>query len=94
MQLIYLPGFFNVDLDVVSVFNLFLYVFIHLGRDLGLVRDLVVQCLDSSGGVVVIFSQFDKVLVVDVLDRDLVIEGIHGGELQDGLDTLLLGELD
>ena len=94
MQLICLPGFFNVDLEVVSVVDLLLYVFIHLPHDLGLVRDLVVQCLDSSGGALVVFSQFDEVLLVEVLDRGLVIEGVHGGVLQDGLDTLLLGELD
>ena len=74
MQLIHLPGFFDIDLDVVSIVDLFLYVFIHLGHNLGLVRDLVVQCLDSSGGAVVVFSQLNEVLLVEVLDGDLVIE--------------------
>ena len=42
MQLICLPGFFNVDLDVVSVVDLFLNVFIYLCCHLGFVGDLVV----------------------------------------------------
>ena len=68
MQLIFFPCFLDVDLYVVSIVNLFPYVFIYLGRNLRLARYLVVQGLDSPGGTGVIFSQFNKVLLVEVLD--------------------------
>ena len=42
MQLICLPGFFYVDLDVVPVVDLFLNIFIHLCCDLRFFGDLVV----------------------------------------------------
>ena len=92
MKLIFFPGS-DVDLYVVSFVDLFLYVLIYLRHDLRLIRYLVVQGLDSLGGSVVIFSQFDEVLLVEVLDRDLVIDGVHRGVLHDGLDPILLGEL-
>ena len=42
MHLICLPGFFDVDLDVVPDVDLFLNIFIHLCCDLGFVGDLAV----------------------------------------------------
>ena len=77
MQLIFFPGLLHVNLYVVSVVDLFLYVLIYLRLDLRLVRYLVLQGLDSLGGSVVIFSPFNKVLLEEVLDRDLVIDGVH-----------------
>ena len=91
MQLIFLPGFLDVDLDVVSIVDLFLYIFIYADMISGLSVILLCSVLIL---LVVIFSQFDKVLLVEVLDGDLVIEDVHGGVLQDGLGSLLLGELD
>ena len=43
--------------------------------------------------LLVVFSQIDELLLVEVLDGDLVVEVVFGGFLQDGLDALLLGEL-
>ena len=42
MQLVCLPGLFDLDLDVLPVVDLFLNIFIHLCCDLGFVVDLVV----------------------------------------------------
>ena len=92
MQLIFLPGLLEVDLYLIPVVDLFLYVLIYLGCDPRLVGYLVVQGLDPLSGSVVIFSQFNEVLLVEVFDGDLVIDGVHGGVLHDGLDPLLLSE--
>ena len=91
MQLIFLPGFLDVDLDVVSIVDLFLYIFIYADMISGLSVILLCSVLIL---LVVIFSQFDKVLLGEVLDGDLVIQDVHGGVLHDGLDSPLLGELD
>ena len=50
--------------------------------------------MDSLGGSVEVFAQIDKILLVDVLDGDSMVEGVHVGVLHDGLDPFLLGELD
>ena len=42
MQLIFLPGFFDVDLDIVPIVDLSLNVFIYLCGDLRFIGDLVV----------------------------------------------------
>ena len=39
------------------------------------------ECMYSLGGSIEVFAQLDKVLLVDVLDRDLVVEGVHVGVL-------------
>ena len=51
------------------------------------------QGFDSFGGSLVIFTKFGEVLVVDVLDGDLVVDGVQGGVLHDVLDPFLLGQL-
>ena len=51
------------------------------------------QSHDSLSGAIVVLPQVGEVLLVEVLDRDLVVEGVHGRVLHDGLDTLFLGEL-
>ena len=50
--------------------------------------------MDSLSGSVVVFTQIDEILLVDVLDGDLMVEGVHIGVLHDGLDPFFLGELD
>ena len=52
------------------------------------------ECMDSLGGFVVVFAQINEVLLVYVLDRDLMVEGVHLGVIHDGLDSFFLGELD
>ena len=52
------------------------------------------ECMDSLGGSVEVFAQINDVLLVDVLDGDLMVEGVHVGVLHDGLDSFFLGELD
>ena len=49
--------------------------------------------VNSLGGPVVIFSQIDEVLFVDVLDGDSVVKGVHLGVLHDCLDSFFLGKL-
>ena len=52
------------------------------------------ECMDSLGGSVEVLAQIHKVLLVEVLDGDLMVEGVHVGVLHDGLDPFFLGELD
>ena len=93
MQLVFLFGLLYFDLHVVPVVDLLLDVLIYLRCNLGLVRNFIAQCKDSLCGSVVIFAQVNEVLLVDLLDGDHVVGGVHGGVLHDGLDTFLLGEL-
>ena len=51
------------------------------------------ECMNSLGGSVIVFSQIAEVLFVDVPDGDLVVEGVHLGVLHDGLDPFFLGKL-
>ena len=51
------------------------------------------ECMNSLGGPVVVFSQIDEVLFVNVLDGDLAVEDVHLGVLHDFLDPFFLGKL-
>ena len=47
----------RVDFHIVTVVDLLLDVFVHLCGNFGLVGDLVVQCMDSLGGTVIVLSE-------------------------------------
>ena len=91
--MIVLPGFRDVNLHIVSIVHLLQDVPVHLGCDFRFVIHLVVQGCNSLGGSVVIFTKFEEVLVVDVLDGDYVVDGVHSSVLHDFLDPFLLGQL-
>ena len=57
LQLMMFPVILRVDFYVVTVVDLLLDVFVHLCGDFGLVGDLVVQCMDSLGGTVIVFTE-------------------------------------
>ena len=57
VELVIFSVILRVDLYVVTIVNLLLDVFVHLCGDFGLVRDLVVQGMDSLGGAVIVFTE-------------------------------------
>ena len=95
MQLvIVLPGLLDVKLLVVHVVDLLQDILVHLGSNLWLILHFVVQSFSSLDGAIVVFSQVIEVLLLKVLNRDLLVDGVYGGFLHDGLDTPLFGELN
>ena len=91
--MIVLPGFVDIDLHIVTVVHLLQDVPVDLGCNVRFVTHLVVQGCNSLGGSVLMFTKFEEVLVVDVLDGDYVVDGVHSGVLHDFLDPFLLGQL-
>ena len=51
------------------------------------------QVIDSFCSSVVVFTKIGEVVVVNVLDGDLVVEGVQGGVLYDVLNALLVDQL-
>ena len=84
--MIVLPGLVNVDLHKVLIVHLLHDVLVHVGCNFWFVGHLAVQGLDSLCSSVVVY-------VVDVLNGDLVVDGVKGGVLYDVLNAFLLGQL-
>ena len=57
MKLVKFPVVLRVDFLVVIIVDLLQDVFVYLRGDVGLVVDLVVQCMDSFGGTVIVFTE-------------------------------------
>ena len=94
MELILVPVVLRVNLDIIPIVDLLIDVFIYLCRNFRFVSDSDVQGVDSLRRTKIILAETWKVWFVETINLNLVLDGVHDSVVHDGLDVLLLGDLE
>ena len=94
MELVLVPVILRVNLNVIPIVDLLIDVFIHLCRNFRFVSDSDVQGVDSLCRTKIILTETWKVWFVETINLNLALDGVHDNVVHDGLDVLLLGDLE
>jgi hypothetical protein len=94
MELILVPVFLRVNLNVISIVDLLIDIFIHLCRNFRFVSNSNMEGMDSLYCTKIILAETWKVWVVGTINLNLALDGVHNSVVHDGLDVLLLGDLE
>jgi len=94
MELILVPVVLRVNLDVIPIVDLLIDIFIHLCRNFRFISNSDVQGVDSLRGTKIILAEVWKVWFVETIDLNLALDGVYHSVVHDGLDVLLLGDLE
>ena len=81
----------GVNLNVVSIVDLLIDIFIHLCRNFRFVSNSNMEGMDSLRCTKIILA---KVWFVGTINLNLALDGVHNSVVDDGLDVLLLGDLE
>ena len=93
MKLILVPVVLRVNLNVISIVDLLIDVFVHLCRNFRFVSNSNMQGMDSLRCTKIILAKTWKVWFVETINLNLALDGVHDSVVHDGLDVLLLGDL-
>ena len=84
----------GINLNVVSIVDLLIDIFIHLCRNFRFVSNSYMEGMNSFRRTKVILAETGKVWFVETINSNLVVDRVHDGVVHDGLDVLLLGDLE
>ena len=94
MELVLVPVILRVNLNVIPIVDLLIDVFIHLCCNFRFVSNSNMQGMDSLRCTKIILAETWKVWFVETINLNLVLDGVHDSVVHDGLDVLLLGDLE
>jgi hypothetical protein len=94
MELILVPVFLRVNLDIIPIVDLLIDVFVHLCRNFRFISNPDVQGVDSLRSTKIILTEVWEVWFVETIDLNLALDGVDHSVVHDGLDVLLLGDLE
>ena len=93
MELMLISAIVGLDLNIISFVDLLIDVFVDLGRDLRFVGNSSMQSVDPLCSTIIILAKVWKVRFVETIDI-LALDGVYHSVVHDGLDVLLLGDLE
>ena len=94
MKLILSSVVLGINLNVVSIVDLLIDIFIHLCRNFRFVSNSYMEGMNSFRRTKIILTETGKVWFVETINSNLALDGVHDGVVHDGLDVLLLGDLE
>ena len=94
MELILVPVFLRVNLDIIPIVDLLIVVFVHLCRNFRFIGNSDVQGVESLRSTKIILAEVWEVWFVERIDLNLALDGVYHSVVHDGLDVLLLGDLE
>ena len=84
----------RIDLDIISIVDFLIDVFVHFCLDFRFVGDSNMQSIDPLSCTKIIFTKIWKIRFVETIYLNLVLDGVYDCVVHNGLDTLLLCDFE